>query len=271
MAALWKDDGYGPDATLALYRRALHDAIERRELWLRGLITKHYKQVLTVFGHDIVQRVGEPVAIEGEGATEHAVIHPVFIDPRRLVGILIREARIAHARNDQLLRHYKEMMAWTMLDDLDWNKLPTETAEDLRKVLVPEIVRPNRYQGDDVLAARWAVDEAGRLESMDSLLERVALADLGPVFAALTRSVPAQSIRLLDIGAGSGLVIERLCNEAGGAYYALDVNEQLLAARSTDPSRKILGRAEAIGLPDGSFDVTFSRAVTPGILTLGRQ
>lgn len=135
IGALWKDGAYGPDAALALYRTALHSSIKRRELWFMGVVAKQHKQLLSMFGPNVVQTIGEPVAIEGEGATDEAVIYPVLIEPQQVIGTLLSESHAAKANGDDVTRHYKDIMLWTLLEGLDWNELPAQTSADLRKTL----------------------------------------------------------------------------------------------------------------------------------------
>ncbi len=104
----------------------------------------------------------------------------------------------------------------------------------------------------------WTGAEAGRLRRMDELLAAVTTADLAPILADASAHGP---VRLLDVGAGTGATVEDLCTAHGVTYYALDASGPLLAARPTDPARKVLGRAEHLPLAGGTFGLTFSRAV----------
>ena len=113
----------------------------------------------------------------------------------------------------------------------------------------------NLYDVADPTA--WGAEEVTRLQGMDELLSAVTRARLIPLLGLV-----ASEARLLDIGGGTGRTVEGLCDEAGVEYHVLDVNAEILAARSTPSERTILGRAEDIPEPDGAFDVTFSRAVT---------
>lgn len=120
---------------------------------------------------------------------------------------------------------------------------------------------PNLYEQSGAAAEQWASDESERLANMDAFFAKVAQEDLLPIFDDVKRQSLAQHPKLLDIGAGTGTVTETLCGDKVD-YYALDVNNELLAARSTADDHKIVGSAETTGLAEGSFDVTFSRAVT---------
>jgi SAM-dependent methyltransferase len=111
-------------------------------------------------------------------------------------------------------------------------------------------------------ASAWDIHEIDRLKSMDDLLAAVTQGDLNPILNSVLSEKVGGAVSILDIGAGSGNTVENLCEEAGGVYYALDANGELLASRATDPSRKIHSTAESIPADDGAFDITFSRAVT---------
>ncbi|BCJ74921.1 hypothetical protein CS0771_44650 [Catellatospora sp. IY07-71] len=122
---------------------------------------------------------------------------------------------------------------------------------------MPGLIRDgNLYTG---APTGWTHAEARRLRRMDELLAAVTTADLTPVLAAVRAS--EQPVRLLDVGAGTGTTVEDLCTTHGVAYYVLDASGPLLAARATDPARKVRGRAEHLPLAGGSFALTFSRAV----------
>lgn len=107
----------------------------------------------------------------------------------------------------------------------------------------------------------WSVHEAARLRTMGAVVASVTKADLAPIFAEMT-STDGIPIQFIDIGAGSDTTTEELCGAAGVEYTALDGKEDFLEGRSTEPSRKILADVGDIPRPDGSYDVTFSRAVT---------
>lgn len=126
----------------------------------------------------------------------------------------------------------------------------------------PQPRQRNLYEQDGAAGRQWAGDESSRLANMDSFFQLFAREDLDPVFADVAARYPDQPAQLLDIGAGTGMVTESLCAEQNVAYFALDVNQELLAGRTTETTHKILGSAEATNLPENSFDITFSRAVT---------
>jgi hypothetical protein len=134
IGALWKDGAYGADATLALYRPALHDSIKRKELWVMGVVTNQKKLLERMFGTEVVQSLGDPLTIEGEGATTKAVIHPVMIEPCRVIGTWLAESQAAKATGD-VRGLDREVMMWTMLKGLDWKYLPAETSTALRRIL----------------------------------------------------------------------------------------------------------------------------------------
>lgn len=135
IGALWKDGAYESDTVMALYRTAFQDSVKRKEVWFMGVVTKQYKQLVAMFGDKVVQSIGDPVAIEGEGATEEAVIHPVVIEPQTVISTLLAESRAAQAVGDDQTRHGKDMMLWTMLEGLDWDALPEQTSAELRETL----------------------------------------------------------------------------------------------------------------------------------------
>lgn len=108
----------------------------------------------------------------------------------------------------------------------------------------------------------WEYHEASRLKTMDDFLSAVTEHDLGYAFNEAAYTDSANAVSLIDIGAGTGGAIEKLCSTRGVHYYALDVNEAFLDGRTTPSDKKILGRSEAIPRSGHSFDITFSRAVT---------
>jgi SAM-dependent methyltransferase len=116
--------------------------------------------------------------------------------------------------------------------------------------------QPNLPESGSV-AGQQTNSTPSNLTSMDALYAYVTEQDLAPVFEELADE--NSRIRLLDISAEPGMVTEKFCEREGVEYYALNANEDLLDARSTDTAHKILASAEATGSPDGSFDVTFSR------------
>jgi len=122
----------------------------------------------------------------------------------------------------------------------------------------------NLYTAQQAQAAEaqvWSAHEAARLRTMGMLVASVTEADLAPIFTEMTPT-DGTRLRFIDIGAGSDTTTEELCDAAGVEYTALDGKEDFLEGRSTEPSRKILADVGDIPRPDGSYDVTFSRAVT---------
>ncbi|HEX6461788.1 MAG TPA: methyltransferase domain-containing protein [Candidatus Saccharimonadales bacterium] len=103
----------------------------------------------------------------------------------------------------------------------------------------------------------WGGFEAERLKTMDELLTITACKDLQPTLEAI-RDTPSY---LLDIGAGTGTTIKELCEPSGATYIALDANTAILEARG-EHEIKVKARSEDLPLPDGSIDITYSRAVT---------
>jgi len=99
-----------------------------------GVVTKQKKLLERMFGPGVVQDLGEPLTIEGEGATTKAVIHPVQIEPCQVIGTWLAESQAAKAAGD-VRGLDKEVMMWTMLKGLDWKYLPAETSAALRKIL----------------------------------------------------------------------------------------------------------------------------------------
>ncbi len=112
----------------------------------------------------------------------------------------------------------------------------------------------------------WGANEAERLSKMDEFLRAITEHDVSPYIRQLqaeTTNDRAVALNMLDIGAGTGTTTEDLCQNMGVTYYALDPNPTILANRRITPEdQKILGRSEAMELPDNSFDMTHSRAVT---------
>ena len=108
----------------------------------------------------------------------------------------------------------------------------------------------------------WEVDEIDRLRTMDEFLGLVTAADLDSALQAIDPQVVTDGARLLDIGAGPGSVTEDLSLARGVDYFALDANQALLAQRTTEPGRMMLGRSEALPVRSDAFELTSSRAVT---------
>jgi len=73
---------------------------------------------------------------------------------------------------------------------------------------------------------------------------------------------PVPNASLLDVGAGTGALAERL-TDLGIHVVALDPFPQMLAqlGRRRPEIETVVGEGEAIPFPDGAFDVTYSVAV----------
>jgi SAM-dependent methyltransferase len=109
----------------------------------------------------------------------------------------------------------------------------------------------------------WERLEEDRLRLMDQFFAPVTEADLAPILSRVQTLATGEgrTPEVLDIGAGTGTKTEELCRQYGAGYSALDIHEEFLAARSTDPSRIIHASVEDIPMPSGHFDVTYNRAV----------
>ena len=104
---------------------------------------------------------------------------------------------------------------------------------------------------------------AGHVRGLDSLgpVTREITSDI----AMLERLVAPAGTDVLDIGCGSGALVRELCAR-GARARGLEISEaQLAGARERDPDgpdRYLVGRAEALPLPDASLDiVVFMRAL----------
>jgi SAM-dependent methyltransferase len=107
----------------------------------------------------------------------------------------------------------------------------------------------------------WEREEAERLKGMDGFLGVITRSDLVPVIEAVKNAERADQVRFLDIAAGTGSTTAELCQSFGVDYTALDANETILRDRTLG-SKNVQGKSEQLPFPDGSFDITFSRAAT---------
>lgn len=125
-----------------------------------------------------------------------------------------------------------------------------------------ELALGNLYERAD--DGGWAdiESEGERLVGMDRWLADLTRSELQPHLVAANKQSGGQAFDVVDIGAGPGLTVEQLTEEAGGRYWAVDVNAKLLDRRPTDPDRKILAeKDEPIPLGTNMADVTYSRAL----------
>lgn len=107
-----------------------------------------------------------------------------------------------------------------------------------------------------------ALDEARNpAETYDELFVPALFAQWGPVVAADSGIRPGD--RVLDVACGTGtlaIAVARIVGP-GGSVVGLDANPQMLAVARRKPARIewLEGRAEALPLPDASFDAVVSQ------------
>lgn len=112
-------------------------------------------------------------------------------------------------------------------------------------------------------AEGWQDTEGNRLRTMREYVDSVSRDDLGPVIATLQAERPGRQLELIDLGCGPDRGVEEFCAENAVGYTGYDGNPVFLQQRGTDPFRTIQGRLEDMSsIPDGVYDITFSRAAT---------
>lgn len=133
-AALWKDPKYKNDAALALYRCAIQDSVMRGEIWVVGVVSRAYIGLQRQFGPEVVQSMGKPIAVKGEGADEKVRIYPAFIDTARFYDGLMDGAKKAHRDGDEATRFAREIVLWHFLDGLNLEYLSQDTQQRLERM-----------------------------------------------------------------------------------------------------------------------------------------
>jgi hypothetical protein len=118
IAALWKDTAYDSEATLLLYRRALHDSIEKGEVWFMGVVSKLHRNLTRTFGDQVVRTIGAPTPVTGEDAQEQVRINPTIVDPLTFFDDLLFEVNKAKASGDQQAMYDKDALWWYFADEL---------------------------------------------------------------------------------------------------------------------------------------------------------
>ncbi|MCJ2031639.1 class I SAM-dependent methyltransferase [Methylobacterium sp. J-043] len=116
---------------------------------------------------------------------------------------------------------------------------------------------------DAVQAADWKGQDGGRWVAYQARLEAM-LAPFGE--AALEAAAPAAGERVLDVGCGAGASSLALAARvgAGGHVLGVDISEPLIGraralAPSDMPAMFQVADAGSVALPEGAFDILFSR------------
>lgn len=103
-------------------------------------------------------------------------------------------------------------------------------------------------------AVDWNATEAARLTDMDKLVQPYTQKDLIDILR--TR----RGATALDVAAGPGTTVQKLCEMGGVTYVSLDINKEILAKR-TNPFN-VMGSKYELPFPDKFVDISFSRAST---------
>lgn len=101
LAGLWKDPAYPSDVKMALYRRALHDAVDRREVLLWAAVAPEFRALRTLLGERVVRSVGAPVRVRERGVSRSVTLHPAVIDPHTSFADLLDDAERTGAAGDE--------------------------------------------------------------------------------------------------------------------------------------------------------------------------
>jgi hypothetical protein len=127
IAALWKDDSFGTDVKMALYKKALHDSIARNELWFLGVVTPEYVSLKRMYGDSLIHTVGDPTPVKEDDAVSTVRIRPVVVDPTTIYEGFIDEINAAKETGDDATRFLREQMLWHYLSGLNWKLLDPAT------------------------------------------------------------------------------------------------------------------------------------------------
>ncbi|BCJ74922.1 hypothetical protein CS0771_44660 [Catellatospora sp. IY07-71] len=124
LAGLWKDPAYPSDVKMALYRRAMHDAVDRREVMLLAAVAPEFRALRNLFGERVVRSVGAPVRVRERGVSRSVTLHPAVIDPQTFFADLLDDAERAGTAGDEPASLWRQQIMWDMLRGYPWQHLP---------------------------------------------------------------------------------------------------------------------------------------------------
>ncbi len=147
--SLWKAPGYGSDVTVALYREAFHQSLERNELWFMGVVPAEKKALLKAYGSRVIKTIGSPANVHDGAAAEGTTVQAVYADPANFFADMIRgisddrEAAARLSAEDDAHRQeysalitraaYREVLMWRFYRGLDPTSLQDPVLQQLKE------------------------------------------------------------------------------------------------------------------------------------------
>jgi hypothetical protein len=137
VASLWKDTGHGTSVTVALYKEAIHQSIERDEVWIMGVVAPELRLLLAAYGPQVVRVISSPISVHDGEATSKVRLRAAYLDPATYFDDMMDEIAVEKDDPDPKIQATglrREVLLWRFLKGLPRQYLSEATLHRLETV-----------------------------------------------------------------------------------------------------------------------------------------